>query len=48
MLLWGFQRGSDKKLACNAGDPGSIPGFGIPNQGSQTSDQTIHYPGLGS
>ena len=27
--MWGFPRGSDgKESACNAGDPGSIPGSG--------------------
>jgi len=34
--MWGFPGGSDgKEYACNAGDPGSIPGSGrLPGEGN--------------
>ena len=39
MLQWGFLGTSaDKESACNAGDPGSIPGSG------RSSGEGISYP----
>ena len=34
--MWGFPGGSDnKESACNAGDPGSVPGLGrFPGKGN--------------
>ena len=39
--VWGFPDGSDGKAsACNAGDPGSIPGLGrSPGEGNRNSLQ---------
>ena len=38
-LFWGFSGGSDgKESACNAGDPGSIPGSG------RSSGERIGHP----
>ena len=40
-VLWGFPGGSDGKAsACNAGDPGSIPGLGrSPGEGNGNPPQ---------
>ena len=44
--FWGFPDGSDSKdAACNAGDPGSVPGLGIfPGEGN---GHPLHYSCLG-
>ena len=38
LIIWGFPGGADaEESACNAGDPGLIPGFGrSPGEGTAT------------
>ena len=45
--IWGFPGSSDnKESACNAGDPGSIPGSGrSPGEGNGCTLQSVFLPG---
>ena len=47
LVVWGFSHGSDsKESACNAGDPGLIPGSGrSPGEGN---DNSLQYSCLGN
>ena len=46
LLLMGFPGGSDgKESACNAGDPGSIPGMGRSIWGRKWQPTPVFLPG---